>query len=353
MKIHLRILGCVLMTGAALAQNRTAPVVSDMYSSARDVRKPDITIPGDARGGGGVIAYNPNGRFLAVAGGDNLIRIYDARPGDRLTADLTQTLTGHAQRVLALGFNGTNTLVSISEDHSAKSWDIVSGKLLHMTELKLGKPNYFAFSPGTEPFLAASSGNEIGLWNYQGGERLNTFEANDSEVAALAFTPDGKSLAIGTTKGVVRVMDIASWKVALAIDLDTPVHSLAASATHIVVGYGDGTLALLNMGDQTSVPELKKHTGAINAVAFSPKGERFASASEDRTVKVWDTETLKLLCSLEGHTEAVRGVAFSPDGRKMASIDVGGTVNYWTVPLPPSAADDSGKVKAMLPVMEH
>jgi WD40 repeat protein len=63
-------------------------------------------------------------------------------------------------------------------------------------------------------------------------------------------------------------------------------------------------------------------------------------------VKVWDTETLGLLCSLEGHGGPVLSVAFSPNGQKMASSGADGRVNYWTVPLPPIAPADAEKRKA-------
>ena len=106
---------------------------------------------------------------------------------------------------------------------------------------------------------------------------------------------------------------------------------------------------MLNLGDQPSVPEMRKQTAAINGLAFSPKGEQFASGSADRTVKVWDTETRKVLCSQDGHAASVLSVTFSANGQKMASIDADENVNYWTVPLPPIPPGDLEKIKAALP----
>jgi WD40 repeat protein len=323
-----------IIASPALGQSQSAPRTSDTHPPLVDIRKPDLTIPGNDPSGSGVIAYNPNGRFLAVSAGQKVIRIYEARPADRPTAALAKTLTGHAAQILGLGFSDTNTLVSISLDQTVKIWDAESGKLLHTADLPLGKQIRFAIAPGPKSLAADSSFGKARLWNYQTGEVLKTFEPNDSWVSALAFTPDGKLLVIGTDKGVVRVMDVATWTVTRAIDLDSPVHSLAASAEHIVVGYGDGTVAMLNFGDQSSIPEMREQSGTINGLAFSPNGGQFASASADRTVKVWDTGTLKLLCSLEGHPASVLSVAFSSIGQKLASIDVDGNVNFWTVPEP-------------------
>jgi WD40 repeat protein len=332
MKTTLCLCISAIIVGHALAQN--VPQVAHTNQPQADVRKPDLTIPGNGASGSGVIAYNPDGRFLAVSVGDKMTRIYDARAGDRPTATHAKTLTGHAAQILGLGFSDTNTLVSISLDQTVKIWDVKSGKLLHSAEMPLGKQVSFAIAPGHQSLAADSSFGKVRLWNYQTGQVLKTFEPNDSWASALAFTPDGKLLVIGTEKGVVRVMDVATWTVTHTIDLDSPVHSLAASTEHILMGYGDGTVAMLNFGEQSSVPEMRKQSGAINGVAFSSNGELFASASADKTVKLWDTKTLKLLCSLEGHPSSVLSVTFSPNGQKIASIDADGNVNYWTIPKP-------------------
>lgn len=327
MKIPLYLLFGVMV---GLVRPSEGQPANNINSAVEAVRKPELTISNQDAQPVTAIAYSSNGQFLAVANRDHVIRLYGTQNG-QLTSE-GRELARQSQPVLAMRFHEINVLVSVAEDGTVKSRDILSGKLLQTTKLDLGLRAVAAIAPGRQPLIASGAPRTVQLWDYERGKRLHDFEVNDSFVAALAFTPDAKALVVGSTKGVVRVIDVASWTVTWTIDLDSPVYALAASTNHILVGYSDGTLTLLTPGNAGSVPEVKKHDGAITAIAFSPKGDHFASASTDQTVKLWDTETLKLLCSFGGHRAAVLAVAFSPDGRRLVSGDTKGIVKCWAVP---------------------
>src|SRR3954447_18088481 len=76
---------------------------------------------------------------------------------------------------------------------------------------------------------------------------------------------------------------------------------------------------------------LAGHGAGVNAAAFSPDGQRAATASDDRSVRLWDLKTEKQLATITGHAGAVASVAFSPDGQKLVTASTDGTARIWDV----------------------
>ncbi|BAZ27006.1 WD-40 repeat-containing protein [Kalymmatonema gypsitolerans NIES-4073] len=111
----------------------------------------------------------------------------------------------------------------------------------------------------------------------------------------------------------------------LAVDV-SPDSSLIASAS------ADKTIKLWRR-DGTEVATLKGHQATVRAVDFSPNGQILASASEDGTVKLWKRDSTdaswRVSTTLKGHTASVWGVAFSPDGQFVASASFDATVKLW------------------------
>ncbi|KAL2826365.1 WD40-repeat-containing domain protein [Aspergillus pseudoustus] len=91
----------------------------------------------------------------------------------------------------------------------------------------------------------------------------------------------------------------------------------------------DRTVRLWDPATGAQRRTLQGHTGSVNTVAFSPDGETVASASDDRTVRLWDPAIGAQRRTLKGHTGSVNAVAFSPDRETVASASTDGTVQLW------------------------
>ncbi|PVH97942.1 putative WD-repeat protein [Periconia macrospinosa] len=105
----------------------------------------------------------------------------------------------------------------------------------------------------------------------------------------------------------------------------------------------DKTVKLWDAGSGKALQTLKGHSDSVAAMAFSPDGKTLASASDDKTVKLWDAGSGKALQTLKGHSDSVTAVTFSPDGKTLASASWEKTVKLW----------DAGSGKALKTLKGH
>jgi WD40 repeat protein len=103
----------------------------------------------------------------------------------------------------------------------------------------------------------------------------------------------------------------------------SPDGAFLATASH------DRTLRVWNMSTARTVKILSGHAEAVSACAFSPDGQSLVSAGHDRTARVWDVATGAERAVLTGHTDRVSSCAFSPDGSLVATASHDGTVRLW------------------------
>jgi WD40 repeat protein len=248
------------------------------------------------------IAYSPDGKLLASAGNNKLIRIWDSRSGREV-----MTLSGHQQAVRGIAFvknpdgKPSLLLVSGSVDKTVRIWDLDTGA--EKKVINLPAPcGALAVSTDGQLIAAGTSfqNGDVLIYGFADGAQRQRWRAHAGGVFALAFSPDGKTVASGGSKGNGIP--------------NTP--------------NDDYALALWDTATGDRIHAFAGHTEIVRAVAFAPDGATLASGGIDlatgRSARIWDAKTFKTIHTLKGPFGGqvdARAIAYSNDGSLLAAPD--------------------------------
>ena len=232
-----------------------------------------------------------------------------------------------------------------------KVWDLASGKERHVLAGHAKKVIALAFSPDGKTLASGSMDGSARLWDAATGQELAVLSHPHQGqypkwVLGVTFTPDGTTLVTVTNHpGVIRLWDVATRQVRAELTLEKTddfardFTCVALSRTGDVVAAGTssdstyvgkpGQVKLWATATGKVLATCKGHTGGVYALEFCADGKTLASAGWDGKVRLWDTVTGQERLALQGHDGKVTCLAFSPTGDALVSGGEDGAARLW------------------------
>jgi WD40 repeat protein len=286
-----------LPAGAALALSADGKTLASMEFSTAMIRIWDVALGKEVRKmqqprgkfqpwGMSELALSPDGKFLAVRGFDSSLQLWDAANAKELPAAI-KPADPNGRFFVDYGMPGQ------------RATDLVfapDGRTLAFTQPEAGG----GMNPG--PYGMAS--RSIRLWDPVKGKQIMQLEGAYKGMLSLAWSPDGKTLAVRETDKLT-VLETATGKSRFQIK-KLPSAQIRYTPTGM---------------------------GPVPAVAFSPDGKTLAATGDMQTPRLWDVMTGKEVGQLKGHQGDIEMLAFAAGGNRLISGSSDTTALLWDVAL--------------------
>ncbi|HEY4035509.1 MAG TPA: TIR domain-containing protein [Ktedonobacteraceae bacterium] len=292
----------------------------------------------DIFGSACTIAFSPDGELLALGTVNGEVKLWNVSEGIPML-----TCSGHAGWMCSVIFSPDgHLLASSSYDHTVRLWEVSSGKCLKVLNVlgiallrdeQSSNLEALAFSPDGMT-LAISINDQVWLWDINTANRIRTLQGHTAWVRPIDYSSDGHLLASGSEDCTIRLWEASTGTCLNILQGHTGwVRSVTFSPDGrlLASSSNDHTIRLWETSTGQCLNVLQGHSAWVRSVAFSPDGSMLASSSEDHTIRLWEVSTGQCLNVLQGHTDWIFAVVFSPDGRLLASSDDSKYVKFWEI----------------------
>lgn len=273
----------------------------------------------------------PSAYLLASSGEDGTIKLWSVNK--KIIQQLNNIQADEARiKQLTFSPDGSN-ITAACENGIVKVFQVTDGSLLNYYPTQ-GEINDLSYSPDGKLFATAGANGQIDIWNADGIWQ-QTLKGHGGKILSLSFHPDGSILASASTDKTVRI-----WQVRQPAFLaNGGIYSIAVSPTspHLFATTGwNGKIMLWRKNPDNSrelLFTLPGHESGVTQIQFSPDGKILASASWDKTIKLWRIENRTLITTLTGHQDGVNSIAlgWGEKGYLLASGSEDKTIKLWSI----------------------
>lgn len=286
--------------------------------------------------------FSTDNREIVTSRADGSLQFFQAETG------ATNRAIRGTGELVAYAARGS-TAATITRDQVLQVWDLSTDQIrfslpnVSRRKLDWGWGDPAALSPGGETLALIEQNKNplrpdpaVRLWNVATGAELASLSAN-RQVRCMEFSPNGKRLAVGDGDGNVTLWDLAAREPRFFQAHQFPVLAVAFAPDGQTLATGSSELNSIRLWDvRTATPQSRIFSGQVGDVwslAFSPDGKRLASGTRDGPIRIWSLDDVEVgeIIPDRLHADEYGNFVFSPDSRSMAGGCADRTVKIWDV----------------------